>query len=132
MAGKIDVLAIPIKTSVPNPSFVNYASANWRALALTRAMENGMVLVVADWPNAKHEYERTVDGRPMPFSHHTCGASSIVDPSQRPNMNRLQQTIDQGQPGFLRATIDLAKLEAFRTYRSSVGLLAEASDEAQD
>jgi predicted amidohydrolase len=118
-----DLLCVPAKTSVPSEGHVDYARPLWWNLALTRAMENGLPIVVSDWAEARHEAATLADGTKVRNVHFTCGGSSIVDPGQRPNFDALQATLPPGQPGVLSATIDLDAAAAFREYRRSVGLL---------
>lgn len=120
---RIDLLAVPAKSSVPCENQILYARSVWHAMALTRAMENGLVVVVADWPEARHESESVVNGVPTARTHFTSGSACIVDPSHRPDMGRIQRVLDQGKSGVIRADIDLARLATYRKYRQSVGLL---------
>lgn len=123
LCGKIDLLAVPVKSSVPTEKNIEYARGLWNSLALTRAMENGFAVVVADWPETEHKVETQSGPSRTRQTHFTSGASCIVDPSHRPDLTRIQRILKQGQPGFLRADINLSKLAAFRDYRTSVGLL---------
>ncbi len=126
LCGKIDVLAVVVKSSVPTHEHKEYARQNWHAMALTRAMENGFAVLVSDWPDARHDHERTFkDGVRTRHTHYTSGASCIVDPSHRPDMPRIQRMFLKGQPGVLRADLNLDALKKFRAYRTSVGLLPE-------
>jgi len=110
---RIDVLCVPARSGVAADTHVRYAQMLWRNLALTRAMENGLPVVVADWPQARHE----LDGK----EHFTSGGSSVVDPSARPDVRRLQRTIEG--TGAILADIDLEAIASFRDYRRSVGLV---------
>ena len=92
---------------------------------MTRAMENGFAVVTADWPEARHEWQKTVDGVTTRQTHYTSGATSIVDPSHRPDIDRVRRVIDDGNKGVLRAEVDLEALRAFRDYRQDVGLLPQ-------
>ncbi len=128
LLGRIDILAVPTKTSVSSDTHVDYARANWHAMALTRAMENGFVVAVADWPAGRHESCRAAGGDQTQPMHYTSGATCIIDPSHRPRMERIQRVMEDGKPGVLRARIDPPALEAYRTYRKSIGLLPDAAD----
>lgn len=115
MLNRADLLCVPARTGVPAESHVAYARTLWWNLALTRAMENALPVIVADWPAGPHE----LDGK----LHWTSGGSSIVDPSARPDLSRLQYRIEQGGAACIVATIDLEAMERFRGYRRSVGLI---------
>lgn len=54
LAGQADVICVPVKTSVPSDNHIDYARTLWHSLALTRAMEYGLAIVVSDWPAARH------------------------------------------------------------------------------
>ncbi len=49
-----DLLCVPAKTAVPSDNHVEYARTLWHNLALTRAMENGLPVVVSDWAGGRH------------------------------------------------------------------------------
>ncbi len=57
--------------------------------------------------------------------HFTTGAASICNPAHRPDIEKLQQTLQRGEAGFLCEQIDLDAVAAFRDYRRGVGLLPE-------
>ena len=118
LVGRVDVLAVPVKSSVPARRQVEYARSLWHAMALTRAIENGFVVVVSDWPAGREPH-----GKSSRHPHYTAGAACIVDPSHRPDLSRIQHTAPNGKPTVLRADIDLDAMAAFRAYRRSVGLL---------
>ncbi len=122
---RVDILAVPIKSGLPIESQRKYARAIWYAMALTRAMENGFVVAVADWPAARHDWQREGTGR---HTHFTSGAATIVDPSHRPDIDKIQRVLQSGRCGVLRAEIDLQALEAYRSYRRGVGLLPTSPD----
>jgi predicted amidohydrolase len=122
---RVDVLCVPAKTTVPSDRYVDYARGLWWNLALTRAMESALPVVVSDWAARRHESKRVVEGRTIRDTHFTSGGASICDPSGRPDLGRIQQTIVKGAPGVLTATIDLDAVAAFRDYRRSVGLLRD-------
>ncbi len=129
MMGRVDVLAVVVKSSVPTESHKKYARALWRSMALTRAMENGFAVAVSDWADGRHDYGHgdSSDQRTR-HTHFTSGGSSIVDPSHRPDMERIQRVLPGGVSGVLRADIRLEALEAYRSYRQRVGLLPDVSD----
>jgi len=86
-------------------------------------MENGVCVVVSDWPKARHDYERRIDSVKTRHTHYTSGAACIVDPSHRPDYGRLFRSLGHGQAGVLRADLNLSALEGYRRYRTAVGLL---------
>jgi predicted amidohydrolase len=116
LAGRVDLLAVPAHTGVPSVKNIEYARLLWHNLALTRAMENGVAVVVSDWCEGRFG------------SHYTAGGASIVDPGCRPDAKALQKCFPRGEPGTLAATIDLQRLRAYREYRRAVGLLPERPD----
>ncbi len=120
---RIDLLAVPAKTTVPTENYQPYARTMWHAMALTRAMENGVAVAVSDWPESRQDTQRLVGGARTRQTYYTSGATCIADPSHRPDVNRIQRTMARGEPGVLRADIDISALEAYREYRRSVGLL---------
>jgi predicted amidohydrolase len=120
-----DLLCVPTMTSVPSDTHVEYARVLWTNLALTRAMENGLVVAVSDWAADRHDESVIADGVKTRRTFYTCGAASICDPSHRPDINRIQHTHEGGQAGTLCARIDLATLAEYRKYRRAVGLLPE-------
>lgn len=123
LLGRVELLCVPAKTSVPSELNVEYARGLWWNLALTRAMENAMPVVVSDWAADRHEAKRLVDGTTLRDTHFTAGASNVCDPSGRPDLSRIQRTVSRGAEDVLVATIDLDAVAAFRAYRRSVGLL---------
>lgn len=124
VCGRADILCVPAKSSVPGGDQVIYARTLWQNLALTRAMENGVAVLVSDWPEARHDTTRMqADGARTRHTHYTSGGGSICDPSHRPNMVRIQEVFDKGAPGSLATTIHLDKLRAYQDYRRRVGLL---------
>jgi predicted amidohydrolase len=125
LCGSVDLICIATKTTVPDASHTEYARRLWHNLALTRAMENGLPVVVADWAEGRHESVALVDGRRVKSVHCTSGGSSITDPSRRPHFDQLQQRISTGGPGLLAGAIDLDAMAAFRDYRRSIGLLPD-------
>jgi predicted amidohydrolase len=123
MLGRVDLLCVPAKTTVPSDRYVEYARTLWWNLALTRAMENGVPVVVSDWAEGRHETKRLVEGTTIRDTHYTSGGGSVCDPSGRPEIVRIQQTLARGAAGVLTAAIDLDAVARFREYRQSVGLL---------
>jgi predicted amidohydrolase len=122
LRARVDVLAVPAKTTVESAEAMRYARALWHGLALTRGMESGFAVVVSDW--AAGPQENLVDAsRPVKL---TSGATTIVDPSSRPVIERVQRTIDSGGAGSIVATIETVGLQAYRAYRARVGLLPGA------
>ncbi len=51
---RVDVLCVPAKTAVPSDNHVVYARTLWHALALTRAVESGLPVIVSDWAAGRH------------------------------------------------------------------------------
>ena len=58
----------------------------------------------------------------------TTGAASICNPAHRPDIEKLQRTLQRGEAGYLCEQIDLDAVAAFRDYRSRVGLLPDPAD----
>ncbi|HOB73320.1 MAG TPA: carbon-nitrogen hydrolase family protein [Phycisphaerae bacterium] len=123
LVGRADLLAVPAKTAVPSQSRIDYARKLWWNLALTRAMENGLPVVVADWAEGRHESIGLVGGTRTRSVHYTSGGASITDPGKRPDFDALQTKLSAGRPGLLAANIDLDAVRAYQEYRQSVGLL---------
>ncbi len=119
-AGRVDLLCVPARTGVPTEGHTAYARTLWWNLALTRAMENGVAVAVADWPLARQELPD--------HPHWTSGGASVVDPSARPDVVRLQRRIEDGAAGAILAAIDLDAVAKFRAYRQGVGLLSRDRD----
>ena len=120
---RIDVLAVPVKSGVSSTDQIAYARSIWHALALTRALENGFVVAVSDWAGGRHDPVCVGDDAEIRETHYTSGVACIVDPSHRPDIERIQRTIANGEQGSVRADIDPSALAAYREYRRSVGLL---------
>ncbi|MFX0093181.1 MAG: carbon-nitrogen hydrolase family protein [Candidatus Hodarchaeota archaeon] len=114
---EVDVLFVPAMTTVTTPEHTNYGRWLWHNLAVTRARENIIPVVVADHALAYHE-----------GYYATCGASCIVDPSVRftniegPSFQALK-SLSQGQKGSIISTISLTKIREYRDYRIEMGLL---------
>jgi predicted amidohydrolase len=123
LVDQVDLLCVPAKTTVPTDRYTEYARRLWWNLALTRAMENALPIVVSDWAEARHEAAALADGTKVRSVHHTSGGASINDPGRRPRFNEIQQVLPRGEPGLLAATIDLDAVARFRDYRRSMGLL---------
>jgi len=123
LVGRVDVLCVPCKTTVLSERYTRYARALWWNLALTRAMENGVVVAVSDWAEGRHEATRLVAGSTLRETHFTSGAASLCDPSHRPDLDRIQRTLKGPAAGAIVADVDLDALERYRAYRRSVGLL---------
>lgn len=123
LIGRVDLLCVAAKTTVPTERYVEYARTLWWNIALTRAMENALPIVVSDWAEGRHETKRLVEGTMIRDVHHTSGGGSITDPSGRPEMARIQKTVPRGAAGVLTGAIDLDAVARFREYRQSVGLL---------
>ncbi len=120
---KVDILCVPANTTVPSDAYVTYARKLWWNLALTRAMENGLPVVVSDWAAGRHEAVASAHGQKVRAVHYTGGASCIVDPGRRPDFDAMQRTITAGHKGIVEAEIDLEAVAAYRRHRRSVGLL---------
>lgn len=123
LSGRVDLVCVPAKTTVESDGYTDYARRLWWNLALTRAMENGLPVVVSDWSDMRHEASAAVDGTRIRSVHYTSGGASIVDPGRRPNLTEVQVTLPEGRDGMLNATIDLEAVEKYREHRRSVGLL---------
>ncbi len=123
LLNEVDVLCVPAKTSVPSDRYIDYARKLWQNLALTRALENALPVVVSDWAESRHQGKHVIEGTTVRQVHYTAGASSIVDPSVRPDPDRIQQMLAAGGAGVIVSAIDLEAVAKFRAYRASVGLL---------
>ncbi len=123
LVGAVDLLCVPAMTAVPAESHVKYARHLWHSLSLTRAMENGMAVAVADWSAERPQQPIPGDRTAARRTFHTCGAATICDPGHRPDLTRIQTTIPPDRPGAVRTDIDLEALARYREYRTSVGLL---------
>lgn len=110
---RVDILCVPAKTSVPSAEFVHYARTIWLSLAMTRAVENVVPVVVSDWCKQKHP------------TGYTSGASSLNDPAGRPETIRLQRHLPDGRAGVLVAELDLDAVDGIRKYRKATGLLPQ-------
>ncbi|NOS99748.1 MAG: carbon-nitrogen hydrolase family protein [Phycisphaerales bacterium] len=122
-----DIVAIPVKSAVPTQRHVAYGRRTWHALVLTRAMENAYVVAASDWATGVHSASARPPTDACNARYFTCGATSIADPSHRPEIDAIHRTIPDGDRGIIAADIDLDALDAFRCYRGSVGLLPRSS-----
>jgi nitrilase len=119
LAPSIDLLCVPAQTTIRAESQPAYARLLWQTLAMTRAQENVLAVVVSDQAASSR----------APFR---CGGvTSITDPSAEPDPATLQRTIDGGRDGYLVATIDLLRLRQFRDYRRENGLLPPVDNRAR-
>jgi len=123
-----DLLCVPAETVVPTREHIVYARMVWFHLAMTRAIENAAPLVVSDWAETELKPGQSPLVADQRRHHYTSGGSSIVDPSVRPDLSRMQHTLADGGPGELVAALDLKRVGEFRAYRRSVGLLPEQFD----
>lgn len=113
LAGQALLLCVPAQTTIRPESEPAYARMLWHTLAMTRAQENVMAVVVSDQAAASQ----------APFR---CGGvSSITDPSAEPVLSDIQQVVADGGAGYLLARLDLARLARFRSYRQENGLLPD-------
>ncbi len=117
LAPQVALLCVPAQTTIRQESEPAYARMLWHTLAMTRAQENVLAVVVSD----------QAANSQAPFR---CGGvSSITDPSAEPALNNIQQVLDDGGAGYLLARLDMLRLARFRSYRQENGLLpASASD----
>ncbi len=114
------LLCVPAQTTIRAESEPAYARMLWHTLAMTRAQENVLAVVVSDQAATSQ----------APFR---CGGvSSITDPSAEPALSDIQHVLANGGEGYLLARLDMARLARFRSYRQENGLLpALASDLAK-
>lgn len=111
MAASIDLLFVPAQTTIRAESQPSYARMLWQTLAMTRAQENVLAVVVSD------------QAAPSRAPFRCGGVASITDPSAEPDPAAIQRTIQDGDEGYLIADIDLPRLRRFRAYRRDNGLL---------
>ena len=113
----VDLLCVPIMTSVPSKNQTAYARWSWYCLAATRSKENVIPIIVSD--SAEGHWWR---------EYWVSGASSINDPSYRflpeegPH-ERAQVILSSGIEGWIELNLDLKKINEYRRYREEVGLL---------
>lgn len=111
LAPEVDVLCVPAQTTIRPESEPAYARMLWHTLAMTRAQENVLAVVVSDQAATSQ----------APFR---CGGvSSITDPSAEPALSEIQQVLAGGGEGYLWARLDTERLARFRSYRQENGLL---------
>ncbi len=111
LATEATLLCVPAQTTIRAESEPAYARMLWHTLAMTRAQENVLAVVVSDQAAASR----------APFR---CGGvSSITDPSAEPALSDIQRVLVDGDEGFLLAQLDMARLARFRNYRQENGLL---------
>ena len=107
---EVDLLCVPAETVVPTREYVSYARTLWFNLAMTRAQENAVPVVVSDWAVTQLRAGEELLVADTRRNHFTSGGSSIVDPSARPNLDRIQSRLSHGGAGELTATLDLERV----------------------
>ncbi len=113
LATQVELLCVPAQTTIRPESAPAYARMLWHTLAMTRAQENVLAVVVSDQAATSQ----------APFR---CGGvSTITDPSAEPALDQIQRTLPDGREGYLCAKLDLTRLAHFRRYRQENGLLPE-------
>jgi predicted amidohydrolase len=111
LAEQVLLLCVPAQTTIRPESEPAYARLLWHNLAMTRAQENVLAVVVSD----------QAANSQAPFR---CGGvSSITDPSAEPVLSEIQRVLHDGEQGFLLAQLDVDRLARFRSYRQENGLL---------
>lgn len=116
IAGAADILCAPAQTTIRPESEPVYARRLWHSLALTRAQENVLAVVVSDHAASS-------------VAPYRCGGvATLVDPSAEPDLMAIQRTLKEGQAGYLISTVDLERLARFRDYRRRNGLLPPGDD----
>jgi nitrilase len=111
LATQVELLCVPAQTTIRPESGPAYARMLWHTLAMTRAQENVLAVVVSDQAATSQ----------APFR---CGGvSSITDPGAEPVLSEIQQVLADGGEGYLWARLDLQRLARFRSYRRENGLL---------
>ncbi len=112
-----DVIVVPASSVVPQENLTNYGRTLWHSLALTRARESAVPVLVSDW--AAQEMKTSW----------TSGGSSIVDPSMRWTNDRefqeSNQRFENGEQGILGMNVSRKSIHIYRKYRREVGLLPE-------
>ena len=114
---EIDILFCPTLTAVPSLEYTNYGRLLWHNLALVRAKEAAMVLVVSDMAE-----------QIIREPHSSAGASCLVDPSWRfVNSDELGKNlltaIEKGKRGSISKAVDYERLQSQKTYRKNIGLM---------
>lgn len=113
LAEQVEVLCVPAQTTIRPESEPAYARMLWHTLAMTRAQENVLAVVVSDQAATSQ----------APFR---CGGvSCITDPSAEPVLSDIQQVLADGGEGFVLARLDMQRLARFRSYRRQNGMLPE-------
>lgn len=116
LATQAELLCVPAQTTIRPESEPAYARMLWHTLAMTRAQENVLAVVVSDQAATSQ----------APFR---CGGvSSITDPSAEPALTDIQQVLASGGEGYLLARLDMQRLASFRSYRRENGLLPALVD----
>ena len=111
LAASADILCVPAQTTIRAESQPAYARLLWQTLAMTRAQENVLAVVVSDQAASS-------------FAPFRCGGvASITDPSAEPDPAAMQRTLSGGNEGYLISAIDIPRLRRFRNYRRENGLL---------
>jgi predicted amidohydrolase len=111
LAAQVELLCVPAQTTMRPESTPAYARMLWHTLAMTRAQENVLAVVVSD----------QAANSQAPFR---CGGvSSITDPSAEPALSEIQQVLSDGGAGYLLVQLDMQRLARFRRYRQENGLL---------
>lgn len=121
LVNRADILCVPAETVVPTRDHIVYARTLWHTLSMTRAEENALPVVVSDWAEGALSRDVVEDGDER--GRFTSGATTIVDPSARPAIDRIQRTLPNGEAGALVVTIERERLAQFRAYRRGMGLL---------
>ena len=118
LASEVELLCVPAQTTIRPESEPAYARMLWHTLAMTRAQENVLAVVVSDQAASSQ----------APFR---CGGvSSLTDPSAEPDLRAIQQVLAEGRAGYLTAHLDLERLARFRRYRQEAGLLPASAEAA--
>lgn len=104
-----ELLLIPAMT-VTLPDHGDYAKIQWHALSLARSREFVLPIVVCDNPMKVENYE-------------TGQATVAVDPSvKHAKLQTLEDFLMLPSNGYLWASFDLEKIQAYREYRLEQGL----------
>jgi predicted amidohydrolase len=112
-----DVIFVPTLSVVPKKSDTSYGQYIWHNLALIRAKEGAMAVIVSDTAKL-----------PLIEPFWSCGASNIVDPSKRftnqeTKGKHMISTIESGESGVVLKTILLGEIREQRSYRKMMGLM---------
>ena len=112
-----DLIVVPASSVVPRKELTTYGRTLWYSLAMTRARESVVPVMVSDWAfqNMKDAW--------------TSGGSSLVNPSARwTNDQEFQENnvqIPAGEEGIISINISQKAVSDYRQYRREVGLLPE-------